>query len=107
MFTAYHHHCKIILFMQKTRLLFVFAVCIAAAVSCKTVGRIAAKYWLNREIKEFVSNCEDKAKLVVGKENAHKYCDCAVDVVAEQYHNYQDAKKISLIELLDFVNRCK
>ncbi len=80
---------------------------LASAISCKTVGRIAAKYWLNREIKEFVSNCEDKAKVVVGKDNAHKYCDCAVDVVAEQYHNYQDAKKISLIELLEFVNKCK
>jgi len=94
--------------MKKTYLL-LLAVSLStlAVFSCKTAGRIAAKYWLNREIKEFVSNCEDKAKVVVGKENAHKYCDCAVDVVAEQYHNYQDAKKISLIELLEFVNKCK
>ena len=88
-------------------LLLLILIGIITIFSCKTVGRIAAKYWLNREIKEFVSNCEDKAKLVVGKDNAHKYCDCAVDVVAEQYHNYQDAKKISLVELLDFVNKCK
>lgn len=88
-------------------MLLAFSLSIMIIVSCKTVGRIAAKYWLNREIKEFVSNCENKAGIVVGKDNAHKYCDCAVDVVAEQYHNYQDAKNISLIELLDFVNRCK
>ena len=94
--------------MKKTFiLLLAFSLGIIAFVSCKTVGRIAAKYWLNREIKEFVSNCEDKAGRLVGKENAHKYCDCAVDVVAEQYHNYQDAKKISVIELIEFVNKCK
>lgn len=88
-------------------MLLAFSLSIMVIASCKTVGRIAAKYWLNREIKEFVSTCEKKAGVVVGKDNAHKYCDCAVDVVAEQYHNYQDAKNISLIELLDFVNRCK
>ena len=76
-------------------------------VSCKTVGRIAAKYWLKREINEFVSNCEDKAGKLIGSEKAHKYCDCSVDLVAEQYHNYQDAKSISVIEILDFINKCK
>lgn len=78
-----------------------------AVISCKTVGRIAAKYWLNREIKEFVSNCEDKASRIVGRDNAHKYCDCAVDLVAEKFHEYQDAKNISLVDLLDFINKCK
>lgn len=92
---------------RSTILLLTFSLSILIIASCKTVGRIAAKYWLNREINEFVSNCENKAGIVVGKDNAHKYCDCAVDVVAEQYHNYQDAKKISLVELLDFVNKCK
>lgn len=85
------------------------AISIAAIiiVSCKTVGRIAAKYWLNREIKEFVSNCEDKAGKLIGSEKAHKYCDCSVDLVAEKYHNYQDAKNISVLEILDFINKCK
>lgn len=82
-------------------------ITIIAAVSCKTVGRIAAKYWLNREIKEFVSNCEDKASRIIGSEKAHKYCDCSVDLVAEQYHNYQDAKNISVMEIIDFINKCK
>lgn len=76
-------------------------------ISCKTVGRIAAKYWLNREIKEFVSTCEDKATRIVGSENAHKWCDCTVDLVAEKYHDYKDAKNLSLVEILDFINKCK
>lgn len=96
------------MYMKRTYLLlFAFLLAMIIVVSCKTVGRIAAKYWLNREIKEFVSTCADKAKLVVGKDNAYKYCDCAVDVVAEKYHDYQDAKKISLVELIDFVNNCR
>ncbi len=82
-------------------------ISILVAASCKTAGRMAAKYWLNREIKEFVSNCEDKAGKLIGSESAHQYCDCAVDIVAEQYHNYQDAKKISVMEILDFINKCK
>ena len=88
-------------------LLPVLLISIIFIVSCKTVGRIAAKYWLNREIKEFVSNCEDKAGRLIGSEKAHQYCDCSVDLVAEQYHNYQDAKNISVMQILDFINKCK
>ena len=88
-------------------LLPVILIAILTVISCKTVGRIAAKYWLNREIKEFVSNCEDKAAKLIGSEKANKYCDCSVDLVAEQYHNYQDAKNISVLEILDFINKCK
>ena len=80
---------------------------LVAVISCKTVGRIAAKYWLKKEIKEFVSTCEDKASRIVGSENAHKYCDCTVDFVAEKYHDYQDAKNLSLTEIIDFINKCK
>ena len=92
---------------QYKLLLPVILIAILTVVSCKTVGRIAAKYWLNREIKEFVSNCEDKAAKLIGSEKANKYCDCSVDLVAEQYHNYQDAKNISALEILDFINKCK
>ena len=88
-------------------LLLAVSITVITIVSCKTVGRIAAKYWLNREIKEFVSNCENKAGNLIGSEKAHKYCDCSVDLVAEQYHNYQDAKSISVLEILDFINKCK
>ena len=76
-------------------------------ISCKTVGRIAAKYWLNREIKEFVSNCENIVGKLIGNDKANKYCDCSVDLVAEKYHNYQDAKNINVVEILDFINKCK
>lgn len=94
--------------MKKSKiLLLVVSIAAITVVSCKTVGRIAAKYWLNREIKEFVLNCEDKTSFIVGKENAHKYCDCAVDIVAEQYQNYQDAKKLSVVAIIDFINKCK
>ena len=85
----------------------VLMISIISVVSCKTAGRIAARYWLKREIKEFVSNCEDKAGLVIGGEKAHRYCDCSVDLVAEQYHNYQDAKRISVMEIIEFINKCK
>jgi len=88
-------------------LLLAVSVALITIVSCKTVGRIAAKYWLNREIKEFVSNCENKASKLIGSEKAHKYCDCSVDLVAEQYHNYQDARNISVMEIIDFINKCK
>ncbi|MEO7307254.1 MAG: hypothetical protein ABIR78_05780 [Ferruginibacter sp.] len=88
-------------------LMTVVMICFISVISCKTVGRIAAKYWLKREIKEFVSNCEDKAGRLIGDEKAHKYCDCSVDLVAEQYHNYEDAKRISVLEIIDFINKCK
>ena len=88
-------------------LLATLCVIIITVISCKTAGRIAAKYWLKREINEFVSTCENKAGKVIGSEKAHKYCDCSVDLVAEQYHNYQDAKNISVLEILDFINKCK
>ena len=88
-------------------LLAALSMMIITVISCKTVGRIAAKYWLKREINEFVSTCENKAGKVIGSEKAHKYCDCSVDLVAEQYHNYQDAKNISVLEILDFINKCK
>jgi hypothetical protein len=94
--------------MKKSTITLAFlSLMIIVVISCKTVGRIAAKYWLKREINEFVSNCESKAGKLIGSEKAHKYCDCSVDLVAEQYHNYQDAKNISVLEILDFINKCK
>ncbi len=94
--------------MKKYKIaLLVISILLVTIVSCKTVGRIAARYWLKREIKEFVSNCENMAGKIIGSEKANKYCDCSVDLVAEEYHNYQDAKNISVMEILDFINRCK
>lgn len=88
-------------------ILLVCSLLFITIVSCKTVGRIAAKYWLKREINEFVSNCENKVAKVIGSEKANKYCDCSVDLVAEKYQNYQDAKNLSVFEIVDFINKCK
>jgi len=88
-------------------ILLVISLLIVTIVSCKTVGRIAARYWLKREIKEFVSNCENMAGKVIGSEKANKYCDCSVDLVAEKYQNYQDAKNLSVFEIIEFINKCK
>ena len=85
----------------------IIMISLITVISCKTVGRIAAKYWLKQEIKEYVSNCENKAGILIGNEKAHQYCDCSVDLVAEQYHNYQDAKRISVREIVEFINKCK
>jgi len=94
--------------MKTGALLFTAALTVVlVAYSCKTAGRIAARYWLKREIKEFVSNCEDKISGIIGSEKAHKYCDCAVDLVAEKYQDYRDAKQLSLSDIVNFVNRCK
>lgn len=100
-------YCRKLYQMKKSNILLLALAIFLTIISCKTAGRIAARYWLNREIKEFVSNCEQKAGRIIGSEKAHKYCDCSVDLVAEQYHNYQDAKNISVLEIVDFINKCK
>ena len=87
-------------------LLFLVMILIGV-VSCKTIARTAARYWTKKQIKEFVNNCESRSSRLIGEENAKKYCDCAVDVVAEKYRNYQDTKTISLIDLLNIAEGCK
>ncbi len=75
--------------------------------SCKMFGRAAAKYWTKKQIKEFVANCETNAGKLIGEEKAKQYCDCAVDVVAEKYQNYEDVKKASIREVLRIAKDCK
>lgn len=77
------------------------------STSCNTIARAAAKYWTNKQIREFVGKCEDKSSIILGSENAKKYCDCAVDVVAEKYRNYEDVKKASLTDVLKIARDCK
>ncbi len=88
-----------------------FAILIISAVissaSCKTIGRAAARYWTNRQIKEFIGKCEDKSSIFLGSEKAKKYCDCAVDVVAEKYRSYEDVKNTSLTDVLKIAQDCK
>ncbi len=80
---------------------------IVASLSCKTVARVALKYWTKKQVKEFVKNCETKSAGVIGEENAKKYCDCAVDFAAEKYRNYQDTKTLVLTDFIELVENCK
>lgn len=75
--------------------------------SCKAIGRAAAKYWTKKQIKEFVADCENKAGKIIGEEKATKYCDCAVDVVAEKYQNYEEAKKIGIRDIMQITKDCQ
>lgn len=84
-----------------------YIVAMVTAVSCNTIARAAAKYWTNRQIKEFVNNCEDKSAILLGSDRAKKYCDCAVDLVAEKYRNYEDVKKASITDVLKVARDCK
>lgn len=76
-------------------------------ISCKATARLALKYWTKKQVREFVSGCEDKTKSLLGEEKAKKYCDCAVDVVAEKYQDYQQIKNISILDILKIANDCK
>lgn len=75
--------------------------------SCSMLGRAAAKYWSKKQINEFVTNCEANAGKLIGEDKAKQYCDCAVDVVAEKYQNYEDVKKASIREVLRIANDCR
>jgi hypothetical protein len=85
--------------------MFIFAA--AVSLSCKTVARAAARYWTKRQIKEFVNNCEEKSSKLIGEQSAKKFCDCAVDKVAEEYKNYQDSKTVSITNILQIANDCR
>ncbi|MFN8248481.1 MAG: hypothetical protein U0T68_05965 [Ferruginibacter sp.] len=94
-------------FILATAVLVIAIAALLAASSCKTIARAAARYWTKKQIKEFVGKCEDKSSLLLGSERAKKYCDCAVDVVAEKYRNYEDVKKASLTDILKIAQDCK
>jgi hypothetical protein len=88
-------------------ILFVISFSIITVVSCKALAKAALKHWSKKQVKEFVANCEDKSSKIVGEANATKFCNCAVNVVAEKYHNYEDAKSINILEIVKIANDCK
>lgn len=94
-------------YFVKGSLVLLTAIVVMSSISCNSIARAAAKYWTNRQIREFVGKCEDKSSILLGTERAKKYCDCAVDVVAEKYKNYDDIKNISVMEVLKVANNCK
>lgn len=93
-------------FFCLTLLIGIFAISLSL-LSCKATARLALKYWTKKQVREFVSGCEDKTKSILGAEKAKKYCDCAVDVVAEKYQNYQEIKNVSILDILKIANNCK
>jgi hypothetical protein len=93
--------------MKNIKHLLPLVAIIVALSSCKMLGRTAAKYWTKKQIKEFVTNCENNASKLLGEDKAKDYCDCAVDVVAEQYQNYDDVKQVSIREILRVAKECK
>lgn len=76
-------------------------------MSCKAIAKTAAKHWTKKQIKEFVANCEEKSARLLGEEKATKYCNCAVDQVAEKYPDFNDYKKIGIVEALKIAKDCK
>jgi CRISPR/Cas system CSM-associated protein Csm3 (group 7 of RAMP superfamily) len=89
-----------------TVLVIVALISLIPASSCKTMARAAARYWTKRQIKEFIGNCEEKSAKLIGEEKAKQFCNCAVDVVAEEYQNYNDTKTISAATLLNAAKDC-
>ncbi len=88
-------------------LIFLLMAVVITSSSSNSIARAAAKYWTNKQIREFVNKCEDKSTILLGSENAKKYCDCAVDVVAEKYRNYEDVKNTSIADVLKVARDCK
>lgn len=77
-----------------------------AYMGCKSMSRAALKYWSKKQVKEFVSNCNEKLannKLV---SNAKNFCDCAVDQVAEKIPDYEKAKGMQAVKLLSEAAKC-
>lgn len=98
---------KFLIMKPKAKLLILMIVLIGGMSSCKMLAKGAAKYWTKKQVKEFVANCEDKSKRLLGQEKAAKFCDCAVDKVAENYKNYDEMKKASIVEVLKIAKGCK
>lgn len=94
--------------IKKNTLIIAFSLLALISLdSCKALAKTAFKYWSKKQVKEFVQNCEAKSSKLVGEANAIKFCDCAVDKVAEQYKNYEDAKSISVTEIIKLAKDCR
>lgn len=93
--------------MKNKIILFSLAiVTILALGNCKAMARAAAKYWTKKQIKEFITNCENSAIGKLGESKGKDFCGCAVDVMAEQYHNYDDAKNINFAQVIIAAKEC-
>ncbi len=93
--------------MKSRVVLLVVLLSVVTFSGCKLFGRAAAKYWTKQQISEFIANCEKNANRITDAESAKNYCDCAVDVVAEKYQNYEDVKKAALKDVLRVAKDCR
>ena len=93
--------------MKKIKGLVAILLIASSLIACKAIAKGAAKWWTRKQIKEFVNNCEEKSSKLLGEERAKKYCDCAVDEVAEKYHDFDDVKKAGIGEVLKIAKNCK
>jgi len=94
---------------MKRTFIWLFCLCLVASTSliqCKSLARAAAKYWTKKQIKEFITNCENSAIGKFGESKGKDFCNCAVDVMAEQYQNYDDAKNINFAQLILSAKSC-
>lgn len=88
------------------KLVLILSICLLL-VSCKMLLKGAAKYWGKKQVKEFLENCEANSSKLMSDDKAKEYCDCAVDIVAEKYQNFEDVKKMGFLEALKIAKDCK
>lgn len=93
--------------MKTTSVTIAFSLFVILSLgNCKALARKAAKYWTKKQIKEFLTNCENSAIGKFGESKGKDFCGCAVDVVAEQYQNYDEAKNINFAKILMAAKEC-
>ena len=93
--------------MKKVKLFLLICTIIIGLFSCKAFAKGAAKWWTKKQIKEFVYNCERKSTKLLGEKSAKKFCDCAVDEVAEKYHDFDDMRRAGMIKVLKIAKNCR
>lgn len=94
---------------MKRNFILLLAIALVTTTSlsgCKSMARAAAKYWTKKQIKEFLTNCESSAIGKFGESKGKDFCGCAVDVVSEQYQNYDEAKNINFAKILLAAKDC-
>ncbi len=84
------------------------AICflLPAYFGCKAVAKAALKYWTKKQVKEWRSKCNERLSNNKLIKNASQFCDCAIDKISEKYHNYDDAKNIQALQIIDEAREC-
>lgn len=93
--------------MQKIKVILFLVALIMGFSGCKTLAKGAAKWWTKKQVKEFVENCEEKTARLYGAEKAEKFCNCAVDKVAEEYKDFDQVKEKGILTVLKIASGCR